>query len=76
LGNVRKGGIMLFWVIIVFLLGLAGLLSDVTEIQRNVPIIGYGTSVAIMLIALGMAYRLVHYHREGKVNESGEPKAK
>lgn len=67
---------MLIWVIIVFLLGLVGLLSDVTEIQRSIPIIGYGTSVAIMLIALGMAYRLIHYHREGKVSDTGEPKSK
>ncbi|RLB86167.1 MAG: hypothetical protein DRH10_10665, partial [Deltaproteobacteria bacterium] len=61
-------------VLIVFLLGLLGLISDVTEIQKNVPIIGYGVSVAIMLISLGMAYRLIHYHRAGRVSKFGEPK--
>jgi len=64
---------MLFWVIVVFFLGLVGLISDITEVQQSVPIIGYGVSVAVMLIALGMAYRLIRYHREGKVNSTGEP---
>ncbi|GEM_PF-1422276 len=67
---------MIFWVIIVFILGLVGLVHEIFLIEYNVPFLAEATSVAIMLISLGMAYRLVRYHRAGRLTGSGEPHQK
>lgn len=47
---------MIVWTIIVFALGLFGLLHEIWLVEHHEPILAIGTAVAIMLIALGMFY--------------------
>lgn len=58
---------MVFWMIVVFLLGLIGLVHEIFLVNYSIPIFGEATSVCIMLVALGMFYT---YHKEcGKKKE-------
>jgi len=54
---------MLFWIIVVFLLGLIGLVHEAFLITFGVPLFAEATSVCIMLVALGM---LLSYHKQQK----------
>ncbi len=52
---------MVYWFIVVFLLGFVGLLHEIFLIEYNIPVFAEATSVVIMLVAMGMAYA---HHRE------------
>lgn len=52
---------MIAWCIVVFILGLVGLLHEVFLLEYNIPIFAEATSVCIMLVAVGMMYA---QHRE------------
>ena len=50
---------MVFWTIVVFVLGLLGLLHEIWLVQYDIPFFAEGTAVAIMLVSLGMLYALL-----------------
>lgn len=54
---------MVFWTIVVFILGLVGLIHEILLVNYSVPIFGEATSVCLLLVALGMFYT---HHREKK----------
>ena len=55
---------MILWTIVVFALGLFGLLHEVWLIEYSIPILAEATSVAIMLIALGMFYSQLKHSKK------------
>jgi hypothetical protein len=55
---------MIIWTIVVFFLGLFGLLHEVWLVSHLEPILAIGTSVAIMLIALGMFYSQLKHKKK------------
>lgn len=57
---------MLFWIIVVFLLGLIGLVHEAFLINYGIPLFAEATSVCLMLVALGM---LLSYHKQQKVKK-------
>ncbi len=61
---------MLFWSIILFLLGLVGLIHQITKFASGIPIFadffGELTSILVMLIALGMLYSIYRHKRQEK----------
>jgi len=57
---------MIFWTIVVFIFGLYGLLHEIWLNAYNIPMLAEATSVAIMLIALGMLYRQLRESRQKK----------
>ncbi|RKZ31222.1 hypothetical protein DRQ36_02900 [bacterium] len=63
---------MVFWPIVIFLLGLVGLIHEITYFTSGIPIFeqffGEMTSIIIMLVALGMFYSL-HRHRKQEKTE-------
>ena len=56
---------MFGWALVVFLMGIVGLIHETTMITRGIPIFGQATSVVLMLVALGMCYTA---HRRDKEN--------
>jgi len=58
-----RGYNMVFWTIVVFILGLVGLLHEIFLVNYSIPIFGEATSVCLLLVALGMFYT---HHREAK----------
>ena len=57
---------MIFWTIIVFLLGLFGLLHEIWLVEYGVPMFNTPISVAIMLIALGMFYSQIKHKKDSE----------
>ncbi len=57
---------MLFWIIVVFLLGLIGLVHEAFLINFGIPLFAEATSVCLMLVALGM---LLSFHKQQKVKK-------
>ncbi len=57
---------MIFWMIVVFVMGIIGLIHEIFLVSFNVPVFGEATSICLMLIALGMFYT---YRRENKKTE-------
>jgi hypothetical protein len=47
---------MLFWIIVVFFLGLLGLVHEAFLINYGIPLFAEATSVCLMLVALGMLF--------------------
>ena len=47
---------MIFWAIVVFVLGLVGILHECCMVWGDIPIFGEATSVVLMLVALGMLF--------------------
>ncbi len=45
---------MVFWTVIIFIIGLLGLVHEAFLINYSIPLFGEATSVCIMLVALGM----------------------
>jgi hypothetical protein len=57
---------MIFWAIIVFVLGILGLVHEMTMITRGIPIFGEAISIVMMLVALGMLSTLKHQKNKEK----------
>ena len=47
---------MTFWAIIVFILGVIGLIHEYSLASMGIPFYGEATSVCLMLASLGMFY--------------------
>lgn len=54
---------MVFWTIVVFILGIIGVVHEVFLVNYSIPIFGEATSVCLLLVALGMFYT---HHKELK----------
>ncbi len=57
---------MIFWAIVVFVLGILGLVHEMTMITRGIPIFGESISIVMMLVALGMLSTLKHQKNKEK----------
>lgn len=55
---------MVFWAIIVFLLGVVGLFHEITEINFGVPIFAEAISIVLMLVSLGMLYTALRQNKK------------